>query len=175
MRLPALKHLVAAVHALARSERICVLGSSALLGSFPELGEAGGPLELSFDADLLLQPCDEQLAALLHEAVGEGSLFAQRTGYHADILRPEIVETLPPGWESRLIKLDAAANAVALAPEDLLVVKLRAGRAKDVELCRAVIQRGLVSAAALRARLDATSLAEKEITGVYQRLREVIS
>lgn len=89
MRLPALKHLVEAVHALARSERVCVLGSSALLGSFPELGEAGGPLELSFDADLLLQPCDEQLAALLHEAVGEGSLFTQRMGYHADILRPD--------------------------------------------------------------------------------------
>lgn len=175
MRLPALKHLVAAVHALARSERICVPGLSALLSSFPELGEAGGPLELSFDADFLLQPCDEQLAALLHEAVGEGSLFTQRTGYHADILRPEIVEALPPGWESRLIKLDAAANAVALAPEDLLVVKLRAGRAKDLELCRAVIQRGLVSPDAVRARLDATPLAEKEITSVYQRLREVIS
>jgi hypothetical protein len=58
-----------------------VLGSSALLGSFAELGEAGGPLELTFDADLLVEPCDEQLAALLHEAVGEGSLFAQRAGY----------------------------------------------------------------------------------------------
>jgi hypothetical protein len=144
MRLPALKHLVAAVHALAHSRRICVLGSSALLGSFPELGEAGGPLEMSFDGDLLLEPCDEQLAALLHEAVGEGSLFAQRSGYHADILRVEIVETLPPGWELRLVKLDAATNAAALAPEDLLVVKLRAGRAKDLVLCREVIRRGLV-------------------------------
>lgn len=175
MRLPALKHLVEAVHALARSERICVLGSSALLGSFPELGEASGPLELSFDADLLLQPCDEQLAALLHEAVGEGSLFAQRTGYHADVLRPEITETLPPGWESRLVRLDDAARAVALAPEDLLVVKLRVGRAKDLGLCRAVLRRGLVSASVLRARLDATPLPEAEITAVYARLRQVSS
>ena len=175
MRLPALRHLVEVVHALARSERICVLGSSALLGSFPELGEANGPLELSFDADLLLQPCDEQLAALLHEAVGEGSLFAQRTGYHVDVLRPEITETLPPGWESRLVRLDDDARAVALAPEDLLVVKLRVGRTKDLELCRAVIQRGLVSSAVLRARLDATSLAEDEVASVYARLRQVTS
>jgi hypothetical protein len=87
MRLPALKHLIESVASLAHSERICVLGSSSLLGSFPELGENGGLLELTFDADLLVQPCDEQLAAMLHEAVGEGSLFAQRTGYHADILR----------------------------------------------------------------------------------------
>ncbi len=173
MRLPALRHLVGAVHALARSDRICVLGSSALLGSFPELGEADGPLELSFDADLLLQPCDEQLAALLHEAVGEGSLFAQRTGYHADVLRPEITETLPPGWESRLVRLDDDAHAVTLAPEDLLVVKLRIGRPKDLELCRAVVERGLISSTVLRARLDATPLAEGEIKVVYQRLQQV--
>jgi hypothetical protein len=173
MRLPALKHLVAAVQALARSERICVLGSSALLGSFPELGEAGGPLEMSFDGDLLLEPCDEQLAALLHEAVGEGSLFAQRSGYHADILRAEIVESLPPGWESRLIELDRAAHALTLAPEDLLVVKLRAGRAKDLELCRAVFVRDLITPAAVKQRLDATPLAEKEIVVVYQRWRDV--
>ncbi|HMP83490.1 MAG TPA: hypothetical protein PKA41_12390 [Verrucomicrobiota bacterium] len=175
MRLPALKHLVQAVHALARSKRICVLGSSALLGSFPELGEAGGPLEISFDGDLLLEPCDEQLAALLHEAVGEGSLFAQRSGYHADILRAEITETLPPGWESRLVKLDDATNSAALAPEDLLVVKLRAGREKDLSLCREVIRRGLVRASLVKARLDATPLAENEIVAVYQRFNAVTS
>ena len=73
MRLPALKHLLGAVQALARAQRICVLGSSALLASFPELGEAGGPLELSFDADLLVEPCDEQLAAMLHEAVAKAA------------------------------------------------------------------------------------------------------
>lgn len=175
MRLPALKHLVEAVHALAHSERIYVLGSSALLGSFPELGEPGGPLELSFDGDLLIEPCDEQLAALLHEAVGEGSLFSQRTGYHADILRADILETLPPGWELRLVEVDSASGALALAPEDLLVVKLRAGRGKDLTLCREVLRRALVSAAQLRARLDATPLAEDDIVRVYQHLRAVSS
>lgn len=175
MRLPALKHLVQAVHALARSDRICVLGSSALLGSFPDLGQPGGPLEVSFDADLLLRPTDEKLAAVIHEAVGEGSLFAQRNGYYADILRPEVVETLPIGWESRLIDLDATVNAVTLAPEDLLIVKLRTGRSKDLELCRHVIQRGLISATTLRARLDATPLDEKEIKSVYQRFEKATS
>ena len=173
MRLPALKHLLEAAHGLAHSERIYVLGSSALLGSFPELGETGGPLETTFDADLLLQPMDESLAAMLHEAIGEGSLFSGRTGYHADILRFEITESLPTGWESRLVSIDATINAVALAPEDLLVVKLRTGRPKDLELCRAVIRRHLISATALRARLDASVLDEREITSVYQRLQEV--
>ena len=173
MRLPALKHLLGAVQSLARAERIRVLGSSALLASFPELGEAGGPLELSFDADLLIEPCDEQLAAMLHEAVGEGSLFAQRTGYNADILRSAIIKTLPAGWESRLVKLDE--TAAALSPEDLLVVKLRAGRAKDLELCRALIRRQLITASVVRQRLDQTQLDEREIVTVYERLREVSS
>ena len=173
MRLPALKHLLAAVQSLARAERIRVLGSSALLASFPELGEAGGPLELTFDADLLIEPCDEQLAAMLHEAVGEGSLFAQRTGYNADFMRPEISATLSPGWESRLVKLDET-NA-ALSPEDLLVVKLRTGRAKDLELCRALVGRKLVTAAAVRQRLGQTPLGEREIRPVYERLREICS
>lgn len=175
MRLPALSHLIEAIGALARSERIYVLGSSALLCSFPELGDKDGPLELTFDADLLLQPCDEDLAALLHEAVGEGSLFARRNGYHADILRPEIVETLPAGWESRLIPMGDHSHTVALAPEDLIVVKLRVGRAKDLELCRAVIQRGLISTAALRSRVDATAFDESEVMAIYHRLKQVTS
>jgi hypothetical protein len=172
-----LKHLLGAVQSLARPGRICVLGSSALLASFPELGEAGGPLEFSFDADLLIEPCDEELAAMLHEAVGEGSLFARRTGYHADILRPAIARNLPRGWETRLVKMgERTTNAPgALSPEDLVVVKLRAGRLKDLELCRALIRRRLVASSSVRQRLDDTPLAEQEIITVYERLREVCS
>jgi hypothetical protein len=144
MRLPALIHLLEAVKGLSRCESIRVLGSSALLARFPELGEAGGPLELSYDADLLVQPCDERLAAMLHEAVGEGSLFAQREGYHADVLRPEIGETLAPGWEERLVPLPMPWGS-ALAPEDLLVAKLKVGRPKDVELGRHLLRCGMDS------------------------------
>ena len=173
MRLPALKHLVEVVASLSRSERICVMGSSSLLGSFPDIGDAGGPLELTFDADLLVQPCDEQLAAMLHEAVGEGSLFAGRTGYHADILRPEIQEMLATGWMNRLVPLYPERNAVALDPTDLLVVKLRVGRPKDLRLCSAVLREQLVTTAQLRSRLDETSLPESEIVAVYRRLSEL--
>ncbi len=120
MRLSALKHLLEATQALGHPQRIRVLGSSALLASFPELGEPGQPLEISFDADLLIEPCDPQLAAMLHEAVGEGSLFAQRTGYHADFLRPEILETLPAGWESAVVSLAGLANASVPSPPLML-------------------------------------------------------
>jgi hypothetical protein len=173
MRLPALKHLVESVRVLGRCEHIRVLGSSALLASFPELGEAGGPLELSYDADLLVEPCDEHLAAMLHEAIGEGSLFAQREGFHADILRPEIAETLPPGWEKRVVRLDVSGDATALAPEDVAVVKLRLGRQKDLDLCGRLLKAGLLRVETLRARLDSMPMPEAEIVRVYQRLNEI--
>ena len=126
MRLSALIHLVESVRAVAQCGRIHVLGSGSLLVSFPELAEP--LLAATYDSDLLVEPCDERLAAVLHEAVGEGSLFAQRTGYHADLLRPNIVESFPEGWHERLVPLKGVANADALAPLDLMVVKLCAGR-----------------------------------------------
>ena len=46
MRLSALKHLLEVTLALSHPERIRILGSSALLAAFPELGEAGQPLEV---------------------------------------------------------------------------------------------------------------------------------
>jgi hypothetical protein len=174
MRLSALKHLVESVFALAKSERVTVLGSASLLASAPQFGEPGGPLETTFDADLLVEPCDEQLAAMIHEAVGEGSLFAQRTGYHADLLRASITETLPPLWTERLVPLPGAAHALALAPEDLLVVKLRVGRTKDLALCTAVLNAKLVSETALRAHLEVMPLDERELFSVYRRLEEAL-
>ncbi len=56
MRLQFLTHLLDSVAALARPRRIVVLGSSSLLPTHPQLGESGQPLELSLDADLLLDP-----------------------------------------------------------------------------------------------------------------------
>jgi len=102
MRLQFLTHLLNSVSALAQPRRIIVLGSSSLLPQHPDLGDAGQPLELSLDADLLVEPIDESLADLLKDAVGHESAFEQRQGYYADILRPIIAETLPAGWESRL-------------------------------------------------------------------------
>ena len=55
MQLRSLNHLLEMVRALARPGEIDVLGSSSLLGSDPTLGDPGGPLELSMDADLLLR------------------------------------------------------------------------------------------------------------------------
>jgi hypothetical protein len=59
-----------------------------------------------------------------------------------------------------------------LDPIDLLVIKFRTGRPKDLQLCKEMVAKGLLSAGKLRARLDQTTLAENEILPVYHRLSE---
>jgi hypothetical protein len=162
MRLQFLTHLLDSVAALARPRRIVVLGSSSLLPTHPQLGESGQPLELSLDADLLLDPIDESLAGWLKETVGQESVFEQRHGYYADILRPLIAETLPAGWAERLHPVTGYDNVFALDVYDLALVKLMVGRPKDLELMRALLKLGILDPERLRAHYQRTPLEERE-------------
>jgi hypothetical protein len=173
MRLYALKHLVESACALAQSRRITVLGSSSLLVSFPELGEFQ-LLENTFDADFLLDPISKEIAAYLAEAIGRESLFHSEKGYHADILHPDIVKSLPPGWESRLVQMTGFANVFGLDPCDLAATKLVVGRSKDLELVRGLLRLGKISVENLRSRLNAMPLGEKEMFRAGRNLSEVL-
>ena len=147
-----------------------MLGSSSLLPCHPQLGDAGQPLELSLDADLLLEPVDDSLATMLKDAVGHESAFEQRHGYYADILRPLIVETLPAGWESRLHPVAGYKNVFALDPYDLAIVKLMVGRQKDLDLLRALFRLGILEPGRLRAHYQHTPLGEHEAVAAGRNL-----
>ncbi len=174
MRLRSLIQLLNSARALAEPDRIVVIGSASLLPENPALGEAGQPLDGSFDADLLVQPIDEEIAAILAEAVGQQSLFARRHGYYADILRPTIAETLPAGWESRLHPVSGYDNVFALDPYDLAVVKLMVGRPKDLDLLRAMLRVGIVEPSRLRQHYQQTQLAEREAVAAGRNLTLVL-
>jgi len=163
MRIRSLKHVLEAVNALVHPDQITVMGSSSLLGHDPSLGEPGQPLELSLDADLLLAPTDEAQAAVLHEAVGEGSLFHREYGVYADLLRPEIDETFPPGWRERCTPVAGFQHVVCLDPHDMAVAKLAVARQKDIDLLKALIARGLVDFETLRQRYQGMSMDEKRM------------
>lgn len=136
MRLESLVHVAQVASAMNSKRRIVVLGSSSLLASFPELGETNGPLEISYDADLLVDGVDEQLAAVIEGAIGKESLFEAREGYHADTLKPVVAETFPAGWEERLVPLASCEGVFCLDPHDLGAIKLGVGRMKDMEHLR---------------------------------------
>ena len=175
MRLRSLIQLLEATRALARPDRIVIIGSSSLLPTHPGLGEPGQPLETSYDSDLLISPIDEEMAAVLGEAVGQQSLFAKRHGYYADILRPTIAEALPAGWESRLHPVAGYDNVFALDLYDLALVKLMVGRQKDLDLLRALLKLGILEPARLRAHYHQTPLGEREAVTAGRNLQLLLS
>jgi hypothetical protein len=171
MRLPFLKHLVDSVSALCAPKRIIILGSSSLLPLLPQLGDPGQPLEVSLDADLLIDPIDQSTADMLEEAIGNESLFEKRHGYHADILRPTIGEALPSGWESRLHSVAGYANVFALDVYDLALVKLTIGREKDLNLLRALLKTKIIEPARLRKHYHDCPLGEREAVAAGRNLQ----
>ncbi len=174
MQFPSLIHLARIVQAYARGQEVVVLGSSSLLGTFPNLGDEGNLLEPSLDADFLLFGCDEEFAAVLDESVGAESLFQKQTGYHADILRPAITDLLPNGWRERLVPLSDCPGISCLEPHDLAVAKLQAGRPKDLSLLRALFSANMLDKQIVRERLNATRLAESMVVLTFQRLTETL-
>ena len=78
MRLSFLKHLLDSVSALSTPKRIVILGSCSLLPLAPQLGGPGQPLEISLDADFLIEPIDQLTADMLEEAIGNESLFEKQ-------------------------------------------------------------------------------------------------
>ena len=113
MTLSALQHIIRAAQALAEDKTILVLGSASLLASFPQLGNDDSPLAATYDADLCPDPFDELTGVMLDEALGENRAYYVRHGYHADILRDSILETLPTGWRDRLVPIPDCLGAPA--------------------------------------------------------------
>lgn len=162
MRLQSLHHLIEVVRAVGRPHRVTLLGSSSLLATYPDLGEGGRPLELTTAADFLLEPVNAAIAESLQFAAGADSAFLKEFGYYADILHPDIVETLPSGWETRVNPVAGYNNVFALDLYDLALVKLIVGRPKDLELLQALLRLGLLDIGHLRQHYQATPLGEHE-------------
>lgn len=174
MRVRSLNHLLEELRLWDARRRIVVLGSSSLLTFHPELGEQGGPLDLTYDADFLLEDVNKEIALSLGQVLGENKAFHLEFGYHADILHPSIVETLPPGWEGRLVAVGGFENVFALEPLDLAAVKIVVGREKDLALVRRLLELRKIEAPELRARWESMPLGERELFRSGRNLALVI-
>ena len=139
-----LEHLAKSALVLSQNEKIFVLGSSSILASFPELGEAG-MLDNTFDADLLLEPVDKGIFDLLRESIGEG----------------------------RLVSVAGFENVFALQPLDLAAVKVVVGREKDLALVRRLLELGKIGVAELRERWATMTLGEREMFSSGRNLADV--
>jgi hypothetical protein len=165
--------IIEAVIALVRPERITLIGTSALLAAKRECAGIDDIIEKSLDADLLIEPCEERKMAVAHEAVGEDSLFHKEYGIFADILRLNIVETFPAGWEKRCIHISEKPLVQALHPHDIAAMKLVLGREKDVAFLASAVRARLISMDQLRSAYNLMNLGEKELFRISRTLHRV--
>jgi hypothetical protein len=140
-----LEHIIRAAATISGEEEIMVLGSQAMLASFPD---APGELLESMDADIfpLRRP---DLSDKLDGAIGEFSPFHEMYGYYAHGVGPETFKA-PDGWQQRLIRVQAEragrrpAVGWCLEPHDLVASKCAARRERDWAYAKVCIEHGLV-------------------------------
>lgn len=152
-----LEHIVRAAGSITGTRDIVVVGSQAVLGQFPN---APAELRVSREADVF--PRDRpDLSDLIDGAIGEGSPFDRRFGYHAHGV-DESTSVLPRGWRDRLILIDnentLGVRGWCLEIHDLAIAKLIAGRQKDLDFLQQVLRHQMADPAVLRDRLNATEL-----------------
>jgi len=144
-----LEHILRASGSITGCREIVVIGSQALLASFPD-----APADLLGSMEVDCYPNDNPARAdLIDGSIGELSPFHETFGYYAHGIGPETA-SLPAGWRGRVVRLQnentGGTIGLCLSPADLAVSKLLAGREKDIEFVRAMLRAGVVDEAAIR-------------------------
>ena len=148
------EHTIRAAGAILGVSEILVIGSQAIHASIDYLlAEAERSIAVDISS---LEDEDGTRADLIDGSIGELSVFQDTYGYYAQGVTPQTA-TLPSGWRKRLIPYSTPATngvtALCLEPHDLWISKAVAGRPKDREFCKALIERNIVAAKTLRQRL----------------------
>lgn len=143
----AFEHVIAAAASALGEDEFVVIGSQAILGSFPDAPE---PLLRSMEVDMFPR-ADPSRAIEIDASLGDGSRFQQAFGYYAHGVGPETAKP-PKGWESRLVRVEipprvgseARPIARCLEPHDLVLAKCAAGRERDWQFAADAVAAGLV-------------------------------
>jgi hypothetical protein len=163
-------HAIRAVASILGESELLIIGSQAIHGSIR------GPLpeeaERSIEVDIAaFDDSDARKADLIDGSIGEASMFHETFGYYAEGVT-ERTAVLPDGWRDRLVRYESPMTdgvvAWCLEIHDLWLSKAVAGRAKDLEFCRALADRDLVTPATLRTRLT-------HLSGVPDRVLAAVS
>jgi hypothetical protein len=166
----ALEHIVRAAGSIADADKIVIIGSQAILGSCPFAPEE---LLVSQEADVFPLETPEK-ADLIDGSIGEMSPFHEQFGYYAHGVGPETA-TLPSGWKTRLVKIHSENTCgvigLCLHPADLAISKLAAGRIKDIEFVRIMINNKIVSLTDLRPLIETIDISIR--SQVSERLNKI--
>ena len=159
MRRDELEHLLRAAGAIADEDTLIVIGSQAILGTYPE---APADVLKSIEADLI-PPRHPERWNLIDGVIGEGSPFHETFGYYADGVE-ETTAKLPEGWKERLVAIcndnTRGVRGLCVEVHDLLLSKYYAGRPKDLVFTRALAAAGLANRTTLIERLAVTEMTD---------------
>ena len=165
------EHTVRAAGAILGSNEVLVIGSQAIHASLDfEIREAQRSIETDISA---LEDRDGTKADLIDGSIGELSIFQETYGYYAQGVTPKTA-TLPKGWRNRLVPYltpgTQGVTAYCLEIHDLWLSKAVAGRPKDIEFCKSLVERDLVSSQTLCTRLKNIDKLEPEFRRVVLNL-----
>ena len=164
------EHAIRAAGAVLGVSELLVIGSQAVHGSIS--GELPVEAARSVEVDVGVRgDIEGRLADLLDGSIGEASMFHDTFGYYAQGV-VESTAVLPDGWQERLVRFESPGTrgvvAWCLELHDLWIAKAIAGREKDIEFCRALIDRGDVRTPVLRERLS-------QVSSVDDRVRAAVA
>lgn len=160
-------------------DELVVVGSQAVLAHEPN-----PPASLMTSMELDIYPLsDPDRAREIDGSLGDGSRFHETYHYYAHGVGPETI-CAPAGWEGRLVRLefpaikrkDGTAVAWCLSMVDLMMAKLAAGRAHDIDFVLEALRAELVEPYQLELGVDLMPKTHRERTrerlaGVLARLR----
>lgn len=139
-----LEHAIRAAGAIAGIDEIVVIGSQAILGSYPD-----APDELTFSQEVDVYPLKKPEAAnLIDGCIGELSPFHDQFGYYVHGVGVDTA-FLPEGWLDRVCIIyndyTRGVKGLCLSPGDLAISKLAAGREKDIHYVRCMLENNMVA------------------------------
>ncbi|MFT4297206.1 MAG: hypothetical protein QM582_17530 [Micropruina sp.] len=158
-------HAIRAACAIAEIDRVIVVGSQSILGSF-DTDELPAVTHLSAEVDVMPDVSDFDLMVRLSDLIegvgGELSPFEELHGFALDGV-DLTTSVLPLGWRDRLVVVrneftkdpvtGKQYSGLCLDPADLCVAKLCAGREKDRAFVAALFDADLVDRDLVRTRL----------------------
>lgn len=156
MRREEFEHAVRAAAAVLGVDELLVIGSQALHGAVAEELPEEALRSVEVDIAAMEDP-EGRLADLIDGSIGEASMFHATFGYYAQGVEKSTA-VLPEGWRDRLVRFESPGTsgvvAWCLEPHDLWISKMVAGRPKDLEFCRALVDHGIVDPDELASRLS---------------------
>lgn len=144
MKRAELEHIIRAAGNIVDARELVIIGSQAILGSFPN---APSELTVSEEADTFPLQYPEK-SDLIDGSIGEKSPFHNAFGYYAHGVGPETA-VLPQNWKDRLVRIQNENTrgiiGLCLSPLDLAISKLAAGREKDLQFVTAMLKHKMIA------------------------------